>query len=59
MHEAYDTGWCVHTLHRLATKCVLTGFGRAELNAECTKFVNEHGRTLDKEQFDAEYPFEI
>ncbi|OJT11714.1 hypothetical protein TRAPUB_11776 [Trametes pubescens] len=30
-----------------------------ELNAECTKFINEHGRTLDKEQFDAEYPFEI
>ncbi|KAI0323967.1 hypothetical protein GY45DRAFT_487068 [Cubamyces sp. BRFM 1775] len=30
-----------------------------ELNAECTKFINEHGRTLDKEQFDAEYPFTI
>lgn len=39
---------------RVLTRCI-----RAELNAECTKFVNEHGRTLDKEQFDAEYPFEI
>ncbi|KAH9931962.1 uncharacterized protein B0H18DRAFT_988909 [Fomitopsis serialis] len=30
-----------------------------ELNAELTKFINQHGRTLDKEQFDAEYPFTI
>ncbi|KAI0709003.1 hypothetical protein C8Q76DRAFT_741854 [Earliella scabrosa] len=29
------------------------------LNAELTKFINQHGRQLDKEQFDAEYPFTI
>jgi hypothetical protein len=30
-----------------------------ELDAEITKFINEHGRTMDKLQFDDEYPFEI
>ncbi|KAJ4481271.1 hypothetical protein J3R30DRAFT_3656858 [Lentinula aciculospora] len=29
------------------------------LNQELTKFINEHGRVLDKEEFDEEYPFEI
>ena len=32
---------------------------RPALNAELTKFINEHGRQLDKEKFDEEYPFEI
>jgi hypothetical protein len=30
-----------------------------ELDAEITKFINEHGRMMDKLQFDDEYPFEI
>ncbi|KAH9840293.1 uncharacterized protein C8Q71DRAFT_746822 [Rhodofomes roseus] len=30
-----------------------------DLNAELTKFINEHGRMLNKEQFDAEFPFTI
>ncbi|KAI0747942.1 hypothetical protein C8Q80DRAFT_1102514 [Daedaleopsis nitida] len=29
------------------------------LNVELTKFINEHGRQLDKEKFDEEYPFTI
>lgn len=29
------------------------------LNAELTQFINEHGRVLNKEQFDEEYPFSI
>jgi hypothetical protein len=31
----------------------------SEIDQELTKFINEHGRTLDKFQFDEEYPFEI
>ena len=29
------------------------------MNSELTTFINKHGRTLNKEQFDEEYPFEI
>ncbi|KAE9389023.1 hypothetical protein BT96DRAFT_926766 [Gymnopus androsaceus JB14] len=29
------------------------------LNHELTEFINEHGRVLNKEEFDEEYPFEI
>ncbi|KZT72027.1 hypothetical protein DAEQUDRAFT_723681 [Daedalea quercina L-15889] len=30
-----------------------------DLNNELTEFINAHGRTLDKEQFDEEYPFSL
>ncbi|KAG6850367.1 hypothetical protein H0H93_014321 [Arthromyces matolae] len=30
-----------------------------ELNEECTKFVSANAKTMDKEQFDEEYPFSL
>ncbi|KAJ7054406.1 hypothetical protein C8F01DRAFT_995402 [Mycena amicta] len=30
-----------------------------DLNAELTAFISKHGRVLDKEQFDEEYPFSL
>ncbi|KAF8881158.1 hypothetical protein CPB84DRAFT_1792036 [Gymnopilus junonius] len=30
-----------------------------ELNQECTDFINAYSKTMDKEQFDKEYPFDL
>ena len=59
MHNTHDIGWYVILSLPYACLGESDPLSFTALNAELTKFINEHGRQLDKEQFDAEYPFTI